>query len=253
MRKYFVAIIIFSGLIIGNPSVAGVVPSTAKYYFTTSSINTGNLNDCATVMFSDWDGRFSRSGTGAQLLLGLVTYQNRVCSGTPSTLNGSLSINLYFEEPTFEVVNDPIQCAPFLSCSVEVGRRLVGSVIKDEVPFSVQLTTNTGNPNSDRDGAFFPAVNKTLWVKEGEMQSFFITASYASPITILNIIPVTSDGWVTTGTDPLGERVFASQLDLDLLALAGVEVEVPEPTSFALFGIGFLFCLRRYKKLGRVS
>lgn len=252
MKRHILALFTLIGLLLGNPAYSGVVPSTAKYYFTTGSVGTGNLNNCATIAFSGWDGQFRRNGTGGQFLLGLVTYQNLVCTGAPSTLEGSFTVNLYFEEPTFEEVTDPIACAPFLNCSVEIGRRLVGSVVTDEVPFTLNLTANTGDPEGDSDGAFFPSANKSLWVKEGESASFFITAQYNSPIAILNIIPASSEGWVTAGTDPLNDKVFASQSDLEILSLAGVSVQVPEPTSIALFGVGFLMNLIRHRKVGKV-
>ena len=234
-------------------AVAGEIPASAKYYFTTSTVDSSNIGECATVMLSDWDGTFRRVGSGAQFLVGLITYQNRGCIGGSTTVTGSFNTNVYFQEPIFEQISDPIQCAPFLTCVIETGKKIV-SQDSNTLPFTLQLTQNTsGSADGDRDGLSFPSANnKTLWVREGETASFFFTASYASPITALNLIATTADGWVTNGTSPFDERVYPTAADLEVLSLAGITL-VPEPEISQMLLIGVTIFLgigyfgKRYK------
>lgn len=232
----------------GAPSAvahAGPIDSSAKYFFTTGTVQS-DLGSCGTLLFEGWDGEFSRAFGGARFTGGFVSYTNLVCFAGVSGI-GTININAYFQAPILQPVLDefgqPIR-DPF-PIFEEVGRNIVQQEA-GVIDFRAVFTPNTGDPRGDADGLFLPAINKTLWVPENSLASFFFLMQVGSPIQLLSVVPADQIGFVTSGTDPFAPNSALTDEERAILALPGGPTSVPEPSVLLLLISGLALSAKRH-------
>ena len=227
--------VILLSAVLSGPSVAGSVEASARYYWVSEvEVDDGGLGVslCGQITIVDLRAdpdfgerrRLVRTSSGVDIVLGRIFYKNFSCISSILDFAVKVTFKVFFYEPVFREIDDPLECFPLMSCIREIDQEVVDFKIGTE-SWTAKLTPNVGDARADADGILLSAPGISAWVPEGFSASFWAVVSYSSPFTITGLVPADDVGFVTEGDSPLGDYVIPSSSTFSALRAAGIQID----------------------------